>query len=487
MTQERYLGTYGSHGMPQHTGELVIAEGDTRLTFIGRGLDSLEDANTIYGRTEKNEKVSCFDCFTTTSVQPFFDSLDHFERMQILPNITLVGEEHLDPVAHAIHEVRFKLSDTEIFFQDRNAIGSLFDVGAELQEIFDTRVPPIKKTAHKRSLISYFCGDFKIIECDTPLGIFSAGFNLEATSGHPFAHDVYLSLKFAEPIQFHGCMQRMGAIRRFFTVVTGRAQAYLRLELMVSRTSVLGNSKQTPLRVYFAHPPTGATSHAPSHFIDAPVHPVKSNEEFASVMQAWLSMDEARYMPRRQYVECIEDQSHYTTNRLVAAANMFDTLPADALPADVTLPPDFEDVVNETIDRLDKLPKTDFRNSLASYLGRLKRPSLPVKLYHRSSLICSRLEDEFPDLNSVLRIAGKFRNFLVHGGQEFDYIRYESFLPFLTDSLEFVFAASDLVDAGWNIERWRSANVWGDHQFTKFRRDYPQTIEAFMAAKNRPR
>jgi hypothetical protein len=49
-----------------------------------------------------------------------------------------------------------------------------------------------------------------------------------------------------------------------------------------------------------------------------------------------------------------------------------------------------------------------------------------------------------------------------------------------------VFAASDLIDAGWDIEQWCVDNIWGNHKFTIYRRDYPQWIEAFMTAKNGP-
>ena len=194
-------------------------------------------------------------------------------------------------------------------------------------------------------------------------------------------------------------------------------------------------------------------------------------------------MDDARYLSRRQYVECVEQGSRYTTARLVAAANMFDTLPADALPDDVQLPADFSDVVRETLARLDMLPKTDFRDSLVGHLGRLQKPSLPSKLYHRSDLLSFQAQGEFPDLKDVLRIGAQFRNFIVHGGTKFDYKKYELLVPFLTDTLEFVFSVSDLIDAGWDFEQWIADDRGGDHQFTTFRRTYPQSIEAFKVAK----
>ncbi|MFC3460057.1 ApeA N-terminal domain 1-containing protein [Massilia haematophila] len=483
---ERYLGTYGERDHPHHTGELVVDGKETRLKFIGQGLESLHNATTIYGKTEKNEKVSCLDCFVTKTARPFFDSGEHFERLEMLPNFVLIGKEHIDPTQPVVQAARFKFTDTKLFFEDRNAFGAMFKVSAELQSLFDTRLPPVQRTAGKDSLLSYFSGDFNIVKCENDLGIFSAGYSFNVESGSPFTYDIDLTLKFNEAIHFHECLRRISAIRRFFTVLTGRPQAFLHQELVVSCATASGDSSATPLRMHLANPPSGPSTPASKYFIDAPIHPHNENQPFACVMRDWLSVDEARHMSRRQYVECVEDETRYTTGRLVAAANMFDTLPADALPPDVTLPEDFENAVSESVAIFESLPKTDFRDSMLGHFKRLKKPSLPAKVYYRSSLICSRMAEPLPNLNDVLRIGCRFRNFLVHGDPKFPYRKYESLLPFLTDTLEFVFAASDLIDAGWDIEQWCVDNIWGNHKFTIYRRDYPQWIEVFMTAKNGP-
>lgn len=487
MKQERYLGIFGVRGNPHHTGELIIADSDTRLKFLGSGLRDLETATNIYGRTENNKKVSCFDCFVTSGPAPFLVSDDHFERVEMLPNFTLIGDEYLEPDMQVIHEVKFKLNDTELLFQDKNSFGSISNVKEELQVIFDTKLPKLKKIARSNSLISYFCGDFNLVSLESDLGNFSAYYNFSADSGRPFEHNVSLSLKFKQPLDFYCSLQRIATILRFFTMFTGRSQHYLYVELIVGRATGEVESKRTPLRVHFARTAPAPRSLTPRNFADAPVNPIVAKEKFANLMQAWIAMDNARYLSRRQYVECVEKDSHYTTTRLVAAANMFDTLPADALPEDVQLPSDFLEAVSETLARFKMLPKTDYRDSLVGHLGRLQKPSLPSKLYHRSKLISSQAQDLFPHLDEVLRIGGQFRNFIVHGGNKFDYKKYELLVPFLTDTLEFVFAASDLIDAGWDFDQWITDDIWGDHQFTKFRRMYPQWIEAFMVAKKLPR
>jgi hypothetical protein len=65
----------------------------------------------------------------------------------------------------------------------------------------------------------------------------------------------------------------------------------------------------------------------------------------------------------------------------------------------------------------------------------------------------------------------------VHGSLDgLEYEKIESFLPFLTDTLEFVFAASDLIDAGWNAQHWSTKSLGSGHSFSRFLAGYDYLI-----------
>ena len=71
----------------------------------------------------------------------------------------------------------------------------------------------------------------------------------------------------------------------------------------------------------------------------------------------------------------------------------------------------------------------------------------------------------------------KCRNFLVHGSSgDIDYAKVERMVPFLTDALEFIFAASDFIEAGWDAERWVSKSGGWGHNFARFRSEYDQAL-----------
>jgi hypothetical protein len=77
----------------------------------------------------------------------------------------------------------------------------------------------------------------------------------------------------------------------------------------------------------------------------------------------------------------------------------------------------------------------------------------------------------------VAIVAVKCRNFFVHGSSsDIDYQKVEHLMPFLTDTLEFIFVASDFIDAGWDAQRWNSdAHGWG-HNFARFRSEYEMAL-----------
>ena len=163
----------------------------------------------------------------------------------------------------------------------------------------------------------------------------------------------------------------------------------------------------------------------------------------------------------------------YGPERLVAAANMFDILPTDAVPSTFDLPDELAVTRDKCTTLFRMHPAGVDRNSALSALGRLGKPSLPKKVAHRVAIIDSKLGEQFPELQFVTSIAVRCRNFFVHGNStDFDYQKFEPFVPFLTDALEFVFAASDFIEAGWDAQRWNASLHGRGHSFARFRARY---------------
>jgi hypothetical protein len=222
------------------------------------------------------------------------------------------------------------------------------------------------------------------------------------------------------------------------------------------------------------------TDHQP-HPADLPLDPVNRPDEFKTVLANWVARQPSWQVARTRYLGCMRKANNYDSERLVAAANMFDILPADAVPSSTELSEELALAKEKCIGIFRSLPKSIDRDSALSALGRLGQSSLPKKVAHRVKIIEAKLGERFPDLQYVASIAVKRRNFFVHGSSYgIDHSKLEEFVPFLTDALEFIFSASDFIEAGWDAATWKSGG-WG-HNFARFRSNYNEELAAFQLA-----
>ena len=124
-----------------------------------------------------------------------------------------------------------------------------------------------------------------------------------------------------------------------------------------------------------------------------------------------------------------------------------------------------------------ELPVSPERDSLLSALGRVGKSTLKNKIRYRSKLLSEAVGERFPDLDTVTDEAVNCRNYFVHGSEpRFDYGNYPDVWNFFTDTLEFVFAASDLIEAGWDVKAWCSTPTSMSHPFGAYRISYAENL-----------
>ena len=119
------------------------------------------------------------------------------------------------------------------------------------------------------------------------------------------------------------------------------------------------------------------------------------------------------------------------------------------------------------------LPASPERDSVLGALGRIGKATLKRKIRSRAVSITDIVGDLFPDLDMVVDQAVDCRNYYVHGSvANLDYSKHVAQVHFFTDTLEFVFAASDLVESGWDISAWTKRMSTLSHPFGQYRFNY---------------
>ena len=145
---------------------------------------------------------------------------------------------------------------------------------------------------------------------------------------------------------------------------------------------------------------------------------------------------------------------------------MFDLLPPEAFPDKPEISEDLKSARDKCQEIFKKLPSNPDRDSVLSALGRVgKNTSLKKKIRHRTQLLIEQVgEDKIPTLLEVIDEAVNCRNRYVHGPKNDNDIHYEpEKIRFLTETLEFVFATSDLIESGWDMGAWSLDGGYPDH------------------------
>jgi hypothetical protein len=107
---------------------------------------------------------------------------------------------------------------------------------------------------------------------------------------------------------------------------------------------------------------------------------------------------------------------------------------------------------------------------------------LKHKIRHRARITLEPCGDRFPELLLVTDEAVNCRNYYVHGSsQAFDYDRNFDAVVFFTDTLEFVFATSELIEAGWDMKAWIAHGTSMTHPFGRYWGTYRDRLRALKA------
>ncbi len=265
---------------------------------------------------------------------------------------------------------------------------------------------------------------------------------------------------------------------RFIEIIAGRPQNISQLTCLSMNTYEDGDHF---FDVYLCNARNHEinSQHRP-HPSDLPIQAVEKPDEFSRVLKYWAEQHEKRRHARVRFSEAFAHKNQYPIHRLVGAANMFDILPASIYPKTVELSQDIKEARCTARKAFRNLPKDNpARQSILGALGRLDKPSLTSKVKHRAKMLTDVVGDHFPEINLVIEQAVKCRNYYVHGTEtKIDYSKNSDQFMFFTDTLEFTFATSELVEAGWDITAWIERRPGYSHPFGRYLYSYRERLEA---------
>jgi hypothetical protein len=390
------------------------------------------------------------------------------------------GDHHVDPRDPIITSVHFRIDDDSTLFYDFNAFSMVPDARPLIDQIVRANPNSQQVTTGPDPLVLYFTGSREIFAGETALGTVRADHNptpmLRGSDGAELCNRMTVSVVFKQGIVFHEALRRTRCILDYLGLIVGRPQNLPGLQIQLRSE----NNRPILLDVYWAMPPKRdpAFEGEELHSMDVLLDAVRQPEMFAQILAGWLDRQEAWNDARFRFFNSFAKQRRYDIDRLVGSANMFDVLPSTAVPSRVELSSEIQRAKAETKRTFEALPASAERDSVLGVLGRLGTSSLKHKIRYRARPLVDATGKFFEDLPMVTDEAVNCRNHYVHGSEpRFDYNRNFDAVIFFTETLEFVFATSDLIEAGWDVTTWSRRGTTMTHPFSRYLVNYPSQLQ----------
>jgi len=478
------LGSFAVEPGNEISGELTIAGRETSLFLFDKDFFPTHDIpdRCIKGILHDRERVSLLDCVGPPAPASGSQFGEGYEFANIFPHFVFIGDHHIGPSDAVVSEISLIVDDASTIFYDFDAFGLVVDPRPFIQHVANANFEHTKRKVAigPHPEIFYFSGKTEILSALTNLGkirvTHNPGHNWPGPAGFSLQNSIQLAVEFKTPVTFSSAFESVRPVVMFLETVVGRPQNVIELNVRTATEQ----SPRSWLRVYWSMAPTyeRKDNNLPPQPYDTLLDPIRHPDEFCSVIASWLERDNDWRDARARFSDSFNKQNSFDIDRIIGSANMFDILPTSAVPADVPIDPALNRAMQSAKTSFRSLPPSPERDSVLNVLGRVGKSNLKQKIRYRHKAITQVIGTEFPDLELMRDEAVNCRNHYVHGSPpRFDYQKHFSpLVTFFARTLEFVFAASDLMDSGWDIRAWTNRSSSLSHPFSAYRYDYGERL-----------
>lgn len=472
-----YAGWFQLPSGEGHHGRLTLCGPETRLTLWGGEEFRLAPGSlaAVTGVIENSKSVSLFDCIHVGGKGfPLLPDPTMSQRVDLFPHHVFAGYKHIGPTDNAVSAVSFSVPDANALFHTRKRMTVLMSSPELLEEVLrvhsDSWEPDIGDTPE----IAIHAG-FKVI-CSSPTSIgdvsvtHAPAMSMNMVSGPSVQNQVSVRIEFDKALDVRRGVSRAGVVSRFLELIIGRPQRPIQVYLEVGKDARGGPET---LEVYHTTAYGFRSRVRGRDPGDMLIDPIAESDEFSKVLRRWIDRDDTWENARVQFSKawCRD----YGENRAIRAANIFDLIPDLAFAGSPPLPGGVVEARDRARSLFLDVSRGPERDSVLGALGRVGDWTLKQRIRHRSQILVEQIGHRISEINRVTDAAVDWRNEIVHGTPaRVDGAKHVSFL---TNTLEFVFGASDLVEAGWDIVGWLEAGHLRGHPFFEYLLNYEENLK----------
>lgn len=493
---DRKNGHFTFPGEKKVSGSLTLDGENSQLTVWGVPEKlAFSDADAILGVMEDSKKVSLLRCITSSASRVLSEH-DSGWNYKVFPHEVVIGDRHVVYEDEVFSGVSFSISDAaDIFYFAGDFFGTLFPKPDRLRELLIEEYgegKPIPDIG-KHPLLAYYTQSNKgeIVATETVLGRVSAwnqiSFGIGGPEGVGIKNRIRCHIDFPSPVSVPELETRLNKILQFFDLSIGRAQDLSQIKVRFTpEPNRAGELPQECIVHYNMRTDHCKDSHryGTPDFRDVLINAAREPDDFRKILINWLErgQDPDWQRARWRFFSGWRQARGYTADRLASAANMFDLLPSIEMPTQ-SLPGCLGALMKHFRLVLKKCPRSQQRDRVLDALARVTAPTLRQRIEHRAEKVTNEIGHLIPGIEVVIKTAVNCRNYIVHGSANSVIRRIiDPHLPFLVDSLEFIFAASDLIDLGWDIAQWCKRQKAHRHPFDAYLAGYEDNCLSLKSA-----
>lgn len=478
-------------------GQLTVAGKNTSLKLVGK--DPWEEpAGEFFdhhGLLNDGTKASLLECIAHGITRHWRGKEEHFE-FNAFPHYILVGKTFINSDDAVVRALQYHFENVNCLVHNFGTFGTIRPTREEFEKILESdhrrRENIAKEHGWPKSVfepkigedpaLAYYNGVWEIAKCHAEVGMVTltnrVSHGMGSSKGIGFDNEITVRIEFSNPKTIGEATRSLWTLHGFFELCLGRRQRFLKIEVDLTngKPDEDGAADQPSelLWSYCNEHVEGETG--PTIYGDILLDLGAQKDEFANVLSGWLDSASTMGDARNRFATAFHAGS-YGIDRMVGAANMFDLLPPTHVPTKKEPDGKTKEAVDECCKRFKALPHSFARESVLSALGRVGTAGLRDKICHRADIVLRADPERFPQLHLPCSQAVLCRNHYVHGSPAtFDYHEEFSSLAFLTDTLEFVFGTSDLIELGWNYNFWINKGTSLSHNFGSYVFNYRENL-----------
>lgn len=477
-------------------GHFQIAGKNTSLKLLNSNPTKyLSEGNRDHhGILNDGSKASLLECAHMGYSRYGLGESAQFET-RLFPHYVLIGNSFINSNETAIQAIHYHFENVGCLVNPSRTFDFIHPEQEEIRKLLEADHLRREKIAREQNwepqkfepeigehpMLLYFSGVYEIVKCHAQIGTVTmanrVSHSMDYSNGASIDNEIMVSLEFASPTNVSDAFASLGTLHSFFELCLGRRQRYLWIEVeLVKGATGVDDPNEQPLQGYWSYGNERITSDStPTQYVDILL--VTREAEFSTVLSGWLNSAPDVGDARGRFANSFYSDL-YGVDRFVGSANMFDLLPYTYVPSKTKVDETIKDAVKESQRLFKALPQCFARQSVLSALGRVGSATLRDKICHRADIITKLDPKRFAELDLPCKQAVLCRNHFVHGSDgAFDYNEEVNAVVFLADTLEFVFAVSDLIELGWDYNSWLEKGSTLSHKFGSYVVDYEANIQ----------